>query len=57
MRVRERRGARRVLDKARLRPAASHVGERGRFLAGIGERQPGKPARVAITSAVPNGEG
>ena len=38
-------GGREVLDVARLRPARAHVLERRAFLAGVGEREAGQPAR------------
>ncbi len=39
MRAHQRSGAGRVLDKARFRPTARHVGKCGLLLAGIGESQ------------------
>ena len=40
----ERRGARGILDVSRPRPAAAHIGDRGLFLAGVGEREPAEAA-------------
>ena len=50
MRARSAR-SRRILDVARARPAAAHVGERRLLLAGIGEGETGEPARRSPSPA------
>ena len=57
MRARNRRDGRVVLAINGLGQRAANVGERSLDLAGSAKARPARPHSVAMTSAVPNGEG